>query len=199
MQFDGLICFFVFADLSALRRVEVGGGRAWWSVRGRAARDSTTTTATSWRSRPTWSSAICSRARAPPPGTAAPGSRYDSTNPFPLCRLSASLRASLLWVDTVCAAVSSEPVLSVFLAVRRQKNAGFLTPLSGPPPTPAHPHGPSSGMVLIRTKKNTRKYAKTHCCSTTGINKTTWVPFWAKAPIKTYKSGQCCPTMPYIS
>lgn len=70
------------ATLSAPSPAVEEGGLAWWFVKGPTARGWTTTTATSWTSRPTWSNAVCSPAQALPPGTADHGSRYDSTNSF---------------------------------------------------------------------------------------------------------------------
>lgn len=67
-----------FSAFSALKPATGGGRLASWFVRGPMARGLTTTTATSWTSRPTWSSATCSPARALPLGTADPGNRYDS-------------------------------------------------------------------------------------------------------------------------
>lgn len=67
-----------FSACSAPKPAAGDGRLAWWCVRGPVARGLTTTTATSWKSRPTWSSATCSPARALPLGTADPGNRYDS-------------------------------------------------------------------------------------------------------------------------
>lgn len=79
---------FGFAISLSVPRPAVEGGRlAWWFVKGPTDKDSMTTTVTSWTSRLTLNSATFSPAQALPPGIAAHGSRYDSTNSFFLCSL----------------------------------------------------------------------------------------------------------------
>lgn len=135
---------FLLVSVSAHRPVEEGGELGWWSVKGPAASGSATTTVTSWTSPRTWSSATRSPARARRPGTADRGSRYASTTSF-----SSDTYLPQWWCVTVSRRGTC--VLSVFVV----SNGGAPGTECGRQPAPAHPDGPCSDMVLIRTHRNT--------------------------------------------